>query len=81
MQCDCEIHYTIPLISLATGPAAMVRMAVPVFEGEKMALLTYACVIEWPLRAARRRSSSHFLKPSSIQSNDERIRLLNFLYV
>ena len=62
-------------------------MAVPVFEEEKMAsLLTYACVIEWPLRAAcrslgrlrglLRTFSSH--QASKVTRRE--LRLLNYMY-
>ena len=50
-------------------------MAVPVFEGGKMASLGFSCVIEWPLRAVRRSLGDlrTFFKLSSMQSSDERI--------
>ena len=51
MQYDCEIHYTITSISLATGPVHN-GTAVPRKNGVAW-VLTYACIIEWPLRAAR----------------------------
>ena len=70
------------------GPAAMIRPVRPWpyrFLRGVAWILTYACVIEWHLRAVRRslhgtskRSSSDFFKSSSIQSIEERIEASQF---
>ena len=70
------------------GPAAMVRPVRPWpyrFLREKNGVAwipTYACVIEWPLRAVRRSfgrlRASNFFKSSSIQSIDDRIEASKF---
>ena len=68
--------------------AAGTAMAVPVFEGEKWRrwILTYACVIEWSLRAVRRSLGClrGLLRTfSSLQASEvstRELKLLNFLW-
>ena len=72
------------LIRASGNGMAGTAMAVPVFEGEKWHRLdsNLTCIIECPLRVLRhslgRLRNLH--KSSSIQSSDERIRPLKFLW-